>query len=69
MRSFMNILSLVQSFCFMFTDAVFFLLKVPENLIAVNGKQMRSIDVVTAILDHMISRIKLYYDSKVYHLK
>lgn len=31
---------------------------VPENLIAENGNQMKSIDVVTAVLGHMISHIK-----------
>ncbi|XP_052673403.1 uncharacterized protein LOC128155633 [Crassostrea angulata] len=31
---------------------------VPDNLIAVNGSQMKSIDVVTAVLSHMISHIK-----------
>lgn len=30
---------------------------VPENLTAVNGRQMRSIDVVTAVLCHMVSHI------------
>lgn len=31
---------------------------VPENLIAVNGRKMKSIDVVTSILGHMISHIE-----------
>lgn len=31
---------------------------VPDNLIAVNGSLMKSIDVVTAVLSHMISHIK-----------
>lgn len=31
---------------------------VPENLPAVNGKQMKSIDVVTAVLGYMIRHIK-----------
>lgn len=37
---------------------LFNLPQLPENLNAVNGRQMKSIDVMTAVLGYMISHIK-----------